>query len=264
MRRKESLNGITAIPFYFFKEIRYSSRIPRSRLHIFKGVLICLAFIVAWRGWHWHGLWAALLFLPFLAIDLIFFGANILRVIEGGWVPLLVAAIVGVVIIAWMRGRSAALSRTAEQGVAMRELATALSARPPVIVEGVAVFMTQDASVAPSALLHNLKHNKALHATNVLLTVVTEPKPYVASEERLSIERIDEHFVTAQLCYGYMDRVDVPSDLAQSSLLKSSGGTSFFVGRNAIRRAAHPSLPRWMPPWRSSHGVASVRSAAVE
>lgn len=209
-------------------------------------VTTCLAFIVAWRGWHWHALWAALLFLPFLAIDLIFFGANILRVIEGGWVPLLVAAIVGVVIIAWMRGRSAALSRTAEQGVAMRELATALSARPPVIVEGVAVFMTQDASVAPSALLHNLKHNKALHATNVLLTVVTEPKPYVATEERLSIERIDEHFVTARLCYGYMDRVDVPSDLAQSSLLKSSGGTSFFVGRNAIRRAAHPSLPRWM------------------
>jgi KUP system potassium uptake protein len=145
-----------------------------------------------------------------------------------------------------MRGRRAAFARTSEQGVAMTELALALDARPPLAVDGVAVFLTQDPEVAPSALLHNLKHNKALHRTNVLLTVATESTPYVPPEERLSLQPVDGHFIKARLRYGYMDRVDVPSDLARSDLLKSPGGTSFFVGRNAIRRASQPAMPRWM------------------
>ncbi|MGD9810131.1 MAG: potassium transporter Kup [Sphingobium sp.] len=209
-------------------------------------VTTCLAFIIAWRGWQWNGFWSTLLFVPFLAIDLIFFGANILRVTEGGWVPLLVASMMGLVIVAWMRGRKAALARTSEQGVAMRDLAPALATRPPAIVDGVAVFMTQDADIAPSALLHNLKHNKALHRTNVLLTVATEQRPHVPAEERLTLDRLDDHFIKARLGYGYMDRVDVPSDLARGDLLTGAGGTSFFVGRNAIRRSSHPSMPRWM------------------
>ncbi len=209
-------------------------------------VTTCLAFIIAWRGWQWNGFWTTLLFIPFLAIDLIFFGANILRVTEGGWVPLLVASIMGLVIVAWMRGRRAALTRASEQGVAISDLAAALTARPPAIVDGVAVFLTQDTDVAPSALLHNLKHNKALHRTNVLLTVATEQRPHVPQKERLKLNRIDEHLIKARLGYGYMDRIDVPSDLASGNLLTGAGGTSFFVGRNAIRRASHPTMPRWM------------------
>lgn len=209
-------------------------------------VTTCLAFIIAWRGWDWNLLWTALLFVPFLGLDLIFFGANILRVVEGGWVPLLVASAMGVVIVAWIQGRRAALARTSEQGVAMTDLATALDARPPLTVDGVAVFLTQDAEVAPSALLHNLKHNKALHRTNILLTVATESTPHVPPAERLALQPLDEHFIRARLRYGYMDRVDVPSDLARSDLLTSPGGTSFFVGRNAIRRATQPTMPRWM------------------
>ena len=206
----------------------------------------CLAFLITWRGWQWPLVWTVLLFLPFMAIDLIFFGANILRVSEGGWVPLLVGASIGLVIFAWMRGRSVALRRTSEQGVSMTDLAGALASRPPAEVEGVAVFLTQDATVAPSALLHNLKHNKALHRTNILLTVATEPAPHVPPESRLTVARIDARFVRARLLYGYMDRVDVPTDLARSDLLKASGGTSFFVGRNAIRLASHPAMARWV------------------
>ncbi|WP_068076315.1 potassium transporter Kup [Novosphingobium lentum] len=206
-----------------------------------------LAFIIAWKLWGWNPLWTAVLFVPFMALDMVFFGANILRVVEGGWVPLLVAAIMGVIITTWMRGRSAALQRTTEQGVAMTDLASALAARPPTIVEGVAVFLTQNPEITPSALLHNLKHNKALHRLNVLLAVTTEQRPHVPLAERLTMEPIDERFTRASLHYGYMDRTDVPSDLARSpSLLTGRGGTSFFVGRNAIRRAANPALPRWM------------------
>ena len=206
-----------------------------------------LAFIIAWRLWKWQLGWTIILFLPFVAIDLIFFGANILRVTEGGWVPLLVAMVIGMFIATWLLGRRAALRRTAEQGIGMDELAKALAARPPAIVDGVAVFLTQDASVAPSALLHNLKHNKALHRSNILLTVDTQQTPHVAPEDRLAMQRINDHFLKASLRYGYMDAPDVPTDLARGdSLLTVPGGTSFFVGRNAIRRASNPMLPRWM------------------
>jgi len=210
-------------------------------------VTTCLAFIIAWKYWKWSPLWSALLIAPFLALDLFFFGANILRVAEGGWVPLMVAGIMGVIITTWLQGRRVSRQRMTEQGVNLSELARALEQRPPVLVEGTAVFLTQDPDVAPSALLHNLKHNKALHRSNILLTVDTQSTPNVAPEDRLVLERISEHFMKARLRYGYMDNTDVPSDLAREpGLLAGPGGTSFFVGRSAIRFGQRPVLPRWM------------------
>ncbi len=210
-------------------------------------VTTCLAFIIAWRGWKWEPVWTLLLFAPFLALDLFFFGANILRVIEGGWVPLLVAAIMGMIIATWLRGRREAQARTTEQGASMQELAAALEARPPITVDGVAVFLTQELDLAPSALLHNLKHNKALHRINILLKVETQTTPHVPPDERLVLDPINDRFLRVRLRYGYMDTVDVPSDLARNKgLLAGRGGTSFFVGRSAIRFAVRPSMPRWM------------------
>jgi KUP system potassium uptake protein len=210
-------------------------------------VTTCLAFIIAWRFWRWEPVWTALLVAPFLALDLFFFGANMLRIAEGGWVPLLVAALVGLVILTWVKGRQAAQARTSADGAALAVMVRALSQRPPAEVEGTAVFLTQDLAVAPSALLHNLKHNKSLHRHNILLKVESQATPFVAPEERLVLARLDDRFCTARLRYGYMDGIDVPSDLArQPGLLAGPGGTSFFVGRNAIRFASRPSLPRWM------------------
>ena len=210
-------------------------------------VTSCLAYIVAWKLWRWNPWATVLLFIPFVTVDLIFFGANILRVVDGGWVPLLVAAITGTVMYTWMRGRRVALQKNSEQGVPMDTLAAAMAARPPTLVDGVAVFLTQNPEVAPSALLHNLKHNKALHRSNVLLSVTTEPRPHVPPEERLRVEPINDRFSRASLRYGYMDAVHVPNDLAQGDpVFNKRGGASFFVGRNAIRRASAPSLPKWM------------------
>ena len=210
-------------------------------------VTTCLAYIIAWKYWAWSPVWSALLIAPFLALDVFFFGANILRVAEGGWVPLMVAAMMGVIITTWLQGKRVSRQRMSEQGVSLNELAKALALRPPVLVEGTAVFLTQDPEVAPSALLHNLKHNKALHRTNILLVVDTQSTPNVAPEDRLVMERISEHFLKARLRYGYMDKTDVPSDLArEAGLLAGPGGTSFFVGRSAIRFGQRPLLPRWM------------------
>lgn len=210
-------------------------------------VTTSLAFIIAWKFWNWDPVWTSLLIAPFLALDLFFFGANILRISEGGWVPLLVALCVGLVVVTWLKGRKAAMERASEQGTALNEMIAAISARPPASIEGTAVFLTQDLDVMPSALLHNLKHNKALHRTNVLLKVDSQSTPHIAPEERLSLERIDDRFLKARLRYGYMDAIDVPSDLARNQgLLVGPGGTSFFVGRSAIRFAAKPAMPRWM------------------
>jgi len=210
-------------------------------------VTTCLAFVIAWKFWHWQPVWSALLIAPFLSLDLFFFGANILRVTEGGWVPLFVAALMGVVIFTWMKGRRATRARLTEQGVSLAEMSKALAARPPVIVEGTAVFLTEDLDLVPSALLHNLKHNKALHRTNIITRIESQPTPWVAPEDRVQLERLDDRFVRARLRYGYMDKADVPSDLAREpGLLAGPGGTSFFVGRSAIRFAARRSMPRWM------------------
>ncbi|WP_173843362.1 potassium transporter Kup [Novosphingobium sp. TH158] len=210
-------------------------------------VTTCLSFIIAWRFWRWEPIWTGLLIAPFLSLDLFFFGANILRVTEGGWVPLLVASLMGLIILTWIKGRQAALERSSEQGIMLSDMVRALAARPPVLIEGTAIFLTQDLDVAPSALLHNLKHNKALHRQNVMLKVETQTTPYVASCDRLEIDPVAEHFMRARLRYGYMDTIDVPSDLArQEGLLSARGGTSFFVGRSVIRQSTKPILPRWM------------------
>ncbi|QSB44321.1 potassium transporter Kup [Tsuneonella flava] len=210
-------------------------------------VTTCLAFIIAWKAWNWSLGSASLFIMPLLAIDLIFFGANILRVTEGGWVPLLVASIMGAIIYTWIRGRREALRSSSTAGTAIEDVAAALAARPPSMVEGTAVFLTQDFAHAPSALLHNLKHNKVLHRSNILLTVVTAEAPHMAPDERLATKRIDDHFLRAELRYGYMDRIDVPSDLGRGEgLLSGRGGTSFFIGRNAIKLGTRPLLPKWM------------------
>ncbi|WP_062764368.1 potassium transporter Kup [Sphingopyxis terrae] len=236
------LAGILLLVFGF----QSSSRMAAAYGIAVTGTMVvttCLAFIVAWKLWKWDVFWTALLFLPFLAIDLIFFGANILRVVEGGWVPLLVGTVMIGLIATWRRGRAIALRRGADQGIPMSELASALAKRPPPRVEGIAVYLTEDTDRAPSALLHNLKHNKVLHARNILLTVATARAPHVPSADRLAQTPLGADFVAARLTYGYMDHIDVPSDLGTAGLLAGSGGTSFFVGRNAIRAAARPAMP---------------------
>ena len=239
------LAGVLALVFSF----RSSSAMAAAYGIAVTGTMVvttCLAFIIAWRAWKWRLVWAALFIAPFLAIDLVFFGANLLRVIEGGWVPMLVAGMVGLVIYAWMRGRRLALLGVG-QGVSMADLARNIERRPPTVIPGIAVFLTQDQVNVPSALLHNLKHNKVLHESNVLLSVVTEETPHVPAKDRLRMSDEGQRFVHATLHYGYMDKVDVPTDLARNEMwLGARGGTSFFVGRNAIRRSARPGLARWM------------------
>lgn len=212
-------------------------------------VTTSLAFIVVRRTWGWNlGLSLALI-LPFLAIDLFFFGANILRVYEGGWVPLLIALGVGVVIVTWIRGRKLLLTLDQSQAIAIDELARILTARPPERVSGTAVFLTADKGSAPNALLHNLKHNKILHERNLVLTIKTLGQPVVAPNNRLHVTKIDANFDKAVLTYGFMESPDVPNDLSSALAIRETPleplQTSYFIGRSTLRPSKNSGMPFW-------------------
>lgn len=209
-------------------------------------ITTCLAFVVLWKLWKWRPALAVAFITPFLALDLFFFGANILRVVEGGWVPLVIAAIIGMLIHIWVKGKAFLARQAHFDSVAMEDLAKALTARPPRRVEGTAVFLTSEPDVAPIALLHNLKHNRVLHNQNIILTVRSVTRPRVDESERVSVQPIDENFSAVSLTYGYMEVADVPNDLYRTGKVMSDrAGTSFFVGRNMLSPSHEIGLPFW-------------------
>lgn len=208
-----------------------------------------LAGFVLVRTWKWMPEAMLLVILPFLAIDLIFFGANILRIAEGGWVPLLVAGVVGFVILCWTTGQRAAARAARLRAIPLEGFTASLAARVPRTVEGTAIFLTNDNAEVPPALLHSLKHGKVVHERNLILTLATAESPAIAEEHRLEVANIDDRFARGTLTYGYMDRVDIPTDLARGwNGMQALGGTSFYLGRNSLRRARRSRIPGWMMP----------------
>lgn len=212
-------------------------------------VTTCLGYIVARHRWNWGRPLAIAVIAPFLMLDLVFFGANILRVIEGGWVPLVVAAAIGLVIYTWVRGRGIVRAFEERQSVPLADLAAALTRRPPERVEGTAIFLTANPHGAPGALLHNLKHNKILHERNLIVSIRTTDRPVAAEEDRVRAERLDDNFVVVVLTYGFMETPDVPADLgfAAAAARKSMNParTSYFIGRNTLKPSAKQGMPLW-------------------
>ena len=213
-------------------------------------VTTCLAYLVVRHRWHWSRAWAVAVIAPFLALDTIFFGANILRVVEGGWMPLVVAAVIGLVIYTWVRGRGIVRTFEQRQAIPLADLAAALAKRPPERIEGTAVFLTANPGAAPGALLHNLKHNKVLHANNVVVSVRTADRPVVDPEQRSRVDRIDGNFTTVVLTYGFMETPDVAADLGfrderRRGLVGDPMRTSFFIGRNTLKPSADEGMPVW-------------------
>ena len=212
-------------------------------------ITTCLAFVIVNRLWNWSLAKSVAFIAPFLALDVIFFGANILRVIEGGWVPLVIAAMIGFLISVWVRGKALIRRKEHDDGLRFVDLAAMLTKRPPHRVPGTAVFLTADPEAAPGALLHNIKHNKILHERNMITTVRIKSVPHVPPEARVTQERIDENFERATLHYGFMDQPDVPRDLDLDCKARGNAinpmAISFFIGRNTLRASASEGLPLW-------------------
>jgi KUP system potassium uptake protein len=207
-----------------------------------------LGFIVIWKFWQLRWWQAGLLVIPFVIVDAIFLSANMLKIFEGAWVPLLFGISMVLLIITWRRGTDILANKTRRTEVPLEVLLRSLEKHAPPIVPGTAVFLTSTADLAPTALLHNLKHNKILHEHNVILTVVTANTPRVNDDERVTITPVSPRFSRVALKFGYMESPNVPKALA---IARKKGwqfdimSTSFFLSRRALKPAAHSGMPRW-------------------
>jgi KUP system potassium uptake protein len=207
-----------------------------------------MAFVVVWKVWNWRAATAAALIVPFVVIDLTFFSANLLKLFDGAWVPLLFGVVMAVIVWTWMRGASILVKKTRKIEVPMQDLIRSLEKRPPHIVAGTAIFLTSDPDFVPTSLLHNLKHNKVLHQNNVILTVETDNLPRVELVDRVKLKKISDRFTQVTLRFGYMESPNVPLALAHARTLGwefDMMSTSFFVSRRSLKPAPHSFMPRW-------------------
>ncbi len=211
-------------------------------------VTTMLAFIVIWKVWRWSALATACLIGPFLVIDLTFLSANMLKVVEGGWMPLALGSAVMLVMYTWRRGSRILSEKTRRQELPLAELVQRLEKKPPTRVAGTAVFLTADRHSAPTALLHSLKHYKVLHERNAILTIESDPLPRVDPEDRVRIEPISATFSRIVLRFGFMEAPNVPQALAIARKLGwqfDIMSTSFFLSRRTLRPAESSGMPQW-------------------
>jgi KUP system potassium uptake protein len=211
-------------------------------------VTACLAFIVVWKHWGWPVWGATLMMLPFFAIDLVFLGANMLKVAEGGYVPLLFSAALMLTMATWVRGTEIIFAKSRRTDLALGDLIHSLERKPRQRVPGTAVFLTANPEKAPAALLHSLKHYRVLHEKNVILTLVTANVPRVADGDRVRIETLGDDFVRVVVTFGYSEEPNVPRALAvcrRHGLTFDIMSTSFFLSRRSVRVDAAGGMPRW-------------------
>jgi KUP system potassium uptake protein len=211
-------------------------------------VTTMMAFIVVNKVWRWSLAGAVLLMAPFLFVDLTFLAANLLKVFEGGWIPLALGAAVMTIMYTWRRGSRILFEKTRKHETPLVDLVKALERKPPQRVPGTAVFLTSDPESAPTALLHSLKHYKVLHDHNVILTVETASSPRVPEAERVHIEPLSPTFMRVILRFGFMETPNVPGALAIARKLGwqfDIMSTSFFLSRRTLRPAKQSGMPRW-------------------
>lgn len=207
-----------------------------------------MAFVVIWRMWRWSLVAAAALVLPFLVIDLMFLSANMLKVVEGGWVPLALGGMLMLVMYTWRRGSKLLFEKTRRLEIPLDDLIRMLERKPPQRVPGTAVFLTSDPKSAPTALLHSLKHYRVLHDQNIILSVETTHTPRIEPDKRVHIEQAGSTFMRVLLRFGYMETPNIPKALGLArkfGLQFDIMTTSFFLSRRALRRASRSGMPRW-------------------
>jgi KUP system potassium uptake protein len=207
-----------------------------------------LGFVVIWKLWKWKWWSAALLIVPLVVVDATFLSANLLKLFEGAWAPLLFGCAMVLMIVTWQRGSRILVQKTRRVEVPIDALIRSLERKPPHAVPGTAVFLTSDPDFAPASLLHNLKHNKVLHEHNIILTIVTTDTPRSSEDERVEITPISERFTRVALRFGFMEEPNVPKALAlarKQGLAFDIMSTSFFLSRRSLKASAHSGMPAW-------------------
>lgn len=208
-------------------------------------LLVC---VVARRNWRWHSALVAVLLVGMLAIDLPLFAANVHKIVDGGWLPLLIGGLAFALMSTWKRGRLLLAERLKEQAIPLDGFVDNMERYPPTRVPGTAVFLTSTQYGVPHALLHNLKHNKVLHERVVMLTLRTREEPYVADDERVTVTRLSETFWQVQADYGYKEEPNVGQVLElcdNEGLAFELMDSSFFLSRETLISTERPGMARW-------------------
>jgi KUP system potassium uptake protein len=219
-----------------------------------------LAIAVAVRLWAWSPLRAVLGAAPFLCIDGAFFLANTVKIADGGWFPLVFGLLVFLLLTTWKRGRELLGSRLAEESMQLDFFITNVVGNGVSRVPGTAVFMTPQPEKVPHAMLHSLKHYKALHEQIVILSVRVHDQPYVTDTERIELVPLAERFAQVTVHYGFKDEPDIPAALALAEPLGlqiDPMDTSYFLGRETLI----PKLKSDMAYWRELLFIALFRNA---
>ncbi|KJV10157.1 potassium transport protein Kup, partial [Elstera litoralis] len=207
-----------------------------------------LSYVIVRHKWAWPRSLALMVVGPFLFVDLAFLGANSLKILDGGWFPLVMGAILFSLMATWKRGREIVAERLQEGTIPLASFFSRQSSSKTTRVQGTAVFMTANNQQVPYALLHNLKHNKVLHERVILLTVSTENVPYVSDRDRLVLQPLDQNFFRIQVRYGFAQDPNVPAVLQRCKELGlpiSMMDTSFFLSRETLISTIRPGMARW-------------------
>jgi len=207
-----------------------------------------LLYVVAVERWHWPVPVALLVTGVFLAIDLAFFGANVLKIAHGGWLPLVIGWGIFTLMTTWKTGRRIVAARLMARALPLEAFMAEIAAHPPVRVPGTAVFMTAQPKGTPAALAHNLRYNKVLHQHVVILMVVTRPVPHVPEAKRCKVRDLGAGVFELTLSYGFMEDPDVPDALLRAcdrGLVIDETDVTFFLGRETLIATRTPGMARW-------------------
>ena len=210
-----------------------------------------MAFEFVRVRWNWTLPMAVAVLTPLLLLEFVFLGANLLKIHDGGYVPVMIATAFTVIMWTWRRGTAILMEKTRHTDIPLSSFVSSIerkSDHSPAHVPGTAIFLTSDPESAPAALLHNLKHNHVLHDKNVILTIRTINKPRVAQEDRYTVEKVSDRFSRVELRFGFMESQNVSQALAtlrKTGLKFDIMSTSFYLGRRKLVPDAKSGMPHW-------------------
>lgn len=229
------------------------------------GTMICstlLAFVVVWRLKKKTLLFSLAVIFPLLFVELTFFASTAVKIFEGGFIPLFLAAFTVTVMLVWVRGTNFLHRRARRQAMPLCDLIEELERTPPAIVPGTAVFMSSDPTAVPIALTQNLKHNKVLHEKNIVLCVISSQFPKVPEAQRIVVEPLSSHVTRVFVHFGFMEIPDIPKVLLMAKargLNIDINAVSYFLGRRSV--VGHPN--HGLPAWQEKVYISMLKSSTA-
>ena len=211
-------------------------------------ITVLLLYVVMTERWHWPVPLAVSVTAIFLTVDVAFFGANLLKIVQGGWLPLAIAVFIFTLMTTWRTGRRLVAERLTARALPLADFMAAVAATPPVRVPGTAVFMTAQPTGTPPALAHNLRYNKILHEHVIVLTVSTAQTPYVRTDDRVQTESLGSGLFNIRVQYGFMEDPDVPAALLAArthGVEIDPDDLTYFLGRETILVTRRKGMAIW-------------------